>query len=113
MAQSTSASKAARLIVFPPLCPPLCLVPPPPFALLPPPPHPPLHIGLDVEWKANRARGEDNHVAVVQLATRRHVLVFHTHLCTLPPGVSGAWARRAALPFFPASRLPCLPQALP
>ena len=62
-----------------------------------PPPHPPLHIGLDVEWKANRARGEDNHVAVVQLATRRHVLVFHTHLCTLPPGVSGAWARRAAL----------------
>jgi len=52
------------------------------------PPTLPLSVGLDVEWKANRSKGEDNHVAVIQLAIRSHILVFHAHLSRLPPGVS-------------------------
>lgn len=57
----------------------------------------PLSVGLDVEWKANRSKGEDNHVAVIQLAIRSHILVFHAHLSRLPPGVSADRVRGIVL----------------
>jgi len=57
----------------------------------------PLSVGLDVEWKANRSKGEDNHVAVIQLAIRSHILVFHAHLSRLPPGVSADRVRGTVL----------------
>lgn len=53
----------------------------------------PLSVGLDVEWKANRSKGEDNHVAVIQLAIRSHILVFHAHLSRLPSGVTAEQVR--------------------
>ncbi|XP_076899795.1 3'-5' exonuclease-like [Bidens hawaiensis] len=36
----------------------------------------PLVIGLDVEWRPNRSRGDDNPIAVIQLCAGNHCLVF-------------------------------------
>jgi len=68
---------------------------PPPLNSSPPPLNSslPLSVGLDVEWKANRSKGEDNHVAVIQLAIRSHILVFHAHLSRLPLGVTAEQVR--------------------
>ena len=42
------------------------------------------YIGLDCEWRANTRIGDENRVAVVQLATEKAVLVFHTSCSTVP-----------------------------
>lgn len=42
------------------------------------------YIGLDCEWRANTRVGDENRVAVVQLATEKAVLVFQTS-CSIVP----------------------------
>jgi hypothetical protein len=59
--------------------------PPAPDATGPPPPNSGFRfVGLDVEWIANRATGEDNRLAVVQIATERAALVFHAGVARVP-----------------------------
>jgi hypothetical protein len=46
-------------------------------------------VGLDCEWQANRVAGDDNPVAVIQLATATCILVFHAALAVVPGGGEG------------------------
>ncbi|KAG9134924.1 hypothetical protein Leryth_001189 [Lithospermum erythrorhizon] len=46
------------------------------------PPSPPLLVGLDIEWKPNRSKNQDNPAATLQLCISQNCLIFQLLYCS-------------------------------
>jgi len=54
-------------------------------------------LGVDLEWKPERRPGQDNKVALLQLATERRALLLRTHLTELPAATGDLLRRRSSV----------------
>ena len=54
-------------------------------------------LGVDLEWKPERRPGENNKVALLQLATERRALLLRTRLTELPPATAALLRRRSSV----------------